>query len=157
MSPLLVAVAAFVLMEPLTALTHRYVMHGIGMAWHRSHHRRWARPRSEDESFFERNDWFPVVFAGVTMVAVALGYNVGAATVLLPAAAGASLYGLAYTFVHEVYIHQRIAFAPRWRALDRLARAHAHHHRTGGAPYGMLLPVTGAHAREWVATRPQSV
>ena len=39
MTVVLVAVAALVLMEPVTALIHRFVMHGFAMGWHRSHHR----------------------------------------------------------------------------------------------------------------------
>lgn len=142
-----VVVCAFVLMEPLTAVVHRVVMHGVGLAWHRSHHRRWFRPRGPGESFFERNDWFPVVFAGLTVLVVAAGYNLGAESLLVPAAAGATLYGLAYAFVHEIYIHQRMAFRWRHPLLDRLAAAHALHHRTGGEPYGMLFPQTSAATR----------
>ena len=38
MTAFLIAFVAFVLMEPVTALVHRFVMHGFGMGWHRSHH-----------------------------------------------------------------------------------------------------------------------
>ncbi len=66
MTDVLVAVAALVLMEPVTALAHRFVMHGFGMGWHRSHH---ESPRT----VLEANDLFPVVFAGVTIVILAIG------------------------------------------------------------------------------------
>ena len=42
-TPAVLAVAALVLMEPLTAVLHRVVFHGFGMGWHRSHH---APPRA---------------------------------------------------------------------------------------------------------------
>jgi aspartate/methionine/tyrosine aminotransferase len=54
---LLIVIVGFVAMEPLTAATHRWVMHGIGEWFHRSHHRPGRKPR------WERNDWFPVAFA----------------------------------------------------------------------------------------------
>jgi beta-carotene 3-hydroxylase len=144
---LAVLAVTFVVMEPVTYLTHRFVMHGVGRRLHRSHHRRWGG-RPDGESFFEANDAFPVVFAGATMVALAVGFNVDGWSVLVPVCAGATLYGAAYAFVHDAYVHQRVAV--RWRsgALDRLAAAHALHHRFGGEPYGMLAPVVPRSVRE---------
>ena len=147
MRSLLVVAVAFVAMEPVTYLAHRFVMHGVGRRLHRSHHRRWPR-RREGDPFLEANDAFPVVFAAATMVAVAVGFNVDGFTVLLPLAVGATLYGAAYAFVHDAYIHDRVAIRRRSRTLDRLAEAHALHHRFGGEPYGMLLPVVPASVRE---------
>ena len=43
MRAVVLAVVAFAAMEPVTAATHRFVMHGVGMALHRSHHRRTHR------------------------------------------------------------------------------------------------------------------
>lgn len=132
---------AFGVMEPVTYLAHRFVMHGFAMAWHRSHHRRRL-------GRFERNDLFPVVFAGMSMMAIAAGFNVPALAVLVPVVVGVGAYGAAYLFVHDLYIHRRLArFTARWAALDRLAAAHDLHHRFGGEPYGMLLPVVPASLR----------
>jgi beta-carotene 3-hydroxylase len=135
---LLVAVAAFVAMEPITYAAHRWVMHGVGMRLHRSHHRRWQRA---GDGFLEANDAFPAVFAGATVVALALGFNVDGWSTLVPICIGVTAYGAAYAFVHDVYVHQRIPLRRRHPLLDRLAEAHALHHRFGGEPYGMLLPV----------------
>ncbi len=144
---LAVVAVAFVVMEPLTYLAHRFVMHGIGMRLHRSHHVRWPARRAGDP-FFEANDAFPVIFAGATMVAIAVGFNVDGLAVLLPMALGATLYGAAYAFVHDGYIHGRVPVRWRHRRLDRLADAHALHHRYGGEPYGMLVPVVPRAVRE---------
>ena len=46
--------APFVAMEGVSYAAHRWVMHGRGMGWHRSHH---APPAAR----FERNDRFPLV------------------------------------------------------------------------------------------------
>jgi beta-carotene 3-hydroxylase len=145
--PALVVVVTFVVMEPVTYLTHRFVMHGLGTRLHRSHHRRWPE-RRPGEPFLEANDAFPVVFAGLTMVALAIGFNVDGLSVLLPICVGATSYGAAYAFVHDVYIHGRVAVRRRSAVLDRLADAHALHHRFGGEPYGMLLPMVPASVRE---------
>lgn len=147
MSTVLVALAAFVVMEPVTALTHRYVMHGIGWVLHRSHHAATA-------GRWEANDAFPVAFAAIVCIAMAIGFNVDGATVLVPAAIGVTAYGAAYALVHDGYIHRRFAVPDRpvvW--LDKLASAHAVHHRHGGGPYGMLLPVVPRRARDQVGER----
>src|SRR3954468_12452394 len=134
MAELLVAAAAFVLMEAVSYLAHRFLMHGPGIAWHRSHHRpEWAR--------FEKNDLFPVVFAAVTVMAMALGTLRPELHLVLVAGVGVTLYGAAYAFVHDVYIHARLGRLPRLAPLEWLKAGHAVHHLFGGEPYGMLLPI----------------
>ncbi|CAB4547482.1 MAG: sterol desaturase family protein [Actinomycetes bacterium] len=141
MRTVLVALAAFVLMEPLTAFAHRYVMHGVGIALHRSHHRR-VRP-GESPQRWEANDAFPLAFATVVMIGFAIGFNVAGFEVLVPIGVGITLYGTAYALVHDVYVHRRLGwFGDRTLpGLERLARAHREHHARNAAPYGMLVPV----------------
>lgn len=139
----ILAAAAFVAMEPVTAATHRWVMHGIGERLHRSHHRmhtdRW-----------EANDAYPVMFAAVVCLGLFVGFNQPGWAALVPVGVGVTLYGAAYATVHDVYIHGRIrVFGDRRVAvLDRLAAAHRVHHLYNGAPYGMLLPVVPRALRE---------
>jgi len=136
-----IAVVAFLVMEPVTYLTHRYVMHGFGIGWHRSHHRR-------RRTTLERNDLYPVVIASSTVAVMALGTLVPALAVLVPIGVGATVYGAVYLFVHDGYIHRRLpGLTARWAPLERLAEAHAVHHRYGEEPYGMLLPVIPARLR----------
>jgi beta-carotene 3-hydroxylase len=147
MGSLAIAVAGFVLMEPLTALTHRYVMHGIGVALHRSHHRR-VRP-GESPRRWEANDAYPVMFAAVVMLGFAAGFNVSGLGALVPLGIGITAYGAAYALVHDAYIHRRIpVFGDRQLpGLERLAAAHRVHHDRNGAPYGMLVPVLARSSR----------
>ncbi|WP_436794429.1 sterol desaturase family protein [Actinospongicola halichondriae] len=147
-----VAVVAFVVMEPVTYLAHRFVFHGAGMFLHRSHHRRWSAPRDTDGRF-EANDVFPLIFASTTMVALAVGFNVDGWSVLLPICVGVTAYGAAYAYVHDVYIHGRLGARRARRSLDRLAVAHSLHHRYGGEPYGMLFPVVPRSLRERASQR----
>lgn len=133
MSPLLLVLVAFVAMEGVSYAAHRWVMHGFAMVWHRSHH----APR---ESFFEKNDLFPVCFSAVGIALFALG--AGGANALWWVAIGVTLYGAVYTFIHEVYIHHRLPVRlPRLAYLEWLREAHRDHHLTGAEPYGMLLPL----------------
>jgi beta-carotene 3-hydroxylase len=141
----IIAVVTLVLMEPVTYLVHRYVMHGVGQGWHISHHRR-RRGR------FERNDLYPVVFAVITFLVMLAGATVESLTVLEPIAAGVMLYGLGYLFVHEVYIHRRFhRFAARLPGFEHLADAHAMHHRFGAEPYGFLAPIVPGAIRRRAA------
>jgi beta-carotene 3-hydroxylase len=136
----LAAAAGFALMEPATYATHRWLMHGPGLALHRSHH---APPDRRGRRFVaERNDWFPVMFGSGVVTAMAVGFNVPGCGVLVPIGVGVTLYGAAYALVHDVYTHQRLgALLGRWRPLEVLAERHRRHHATGGEPYGMLVPV----------------
>jgi beta-carotene 3-hydroxylase len=135
MTSVLVALAALVLMEPVAALAHRFVFHGFGMGWHRSHH---LPPRR----VFEANDLFPVVFAAATIGVLSVGVYVGAGDVLVPIGVGVTAYGVSYLFVHDLVIHRRLAGL---RVPDRLGRrlraAHNVHHLYSRAPYGFLAPI----------------
>ena len=146
MRPLGLVLVAFVLMEPVTALVHRFVMHGVGERLHRSHH----RPTT---GRFEANDAFPVMFAALALAALWLGFHDPALADLVPLAIGVTAYGAAYALVHDAYIHRRIGWFGRRRSgtLERLADAHRIHHLYGGAPYGMLLPVVPRALRERAA------
>jgi beta-carotene 3-hydroxylase len=145
LADVVLVVAALVVMEPLTYLAHRFVMHGFGMGWHRSHHRR--RDRA-----LEANDLFPVVFAGFTIAVMAAGVAITGLHTLVPITIGVSLYGAGYLFVHELYIHRRWArFRARLPVLERLADAHALHHRFGGEPFGFLVPIVPASVRDRAA------
>jgi beta-carotene 3-hydroxylase len=143
----LTALVAFVLMEPFTYAAHRWVMHGFGERLHRSHHRAVPSPG------WEANDGYPVIFAGVVMLALAVGFNVPGAGMLVPVCIGVTAYGLAYALVHDVYIHDRLPLfrGRRFALLDRLADAHRIHHLYNGEPYGMLLPVVPKELRDRAA------
>ena len=140
MTNVLVAVAAFLLMEPFTYAAHRWVMHGIGERLHRSHHVNAAR---NTPTAWETNDVFPLMFASFVMAALALGFNANGFDMLVPVCIGVSVYGMAYFAVHDLYIHRRIRVLGNRRIapLERLAEAHRMHHATNGEPYGMLMPI----------------
>jgi beta-carotene 3-hydroxylase len=136
---MLTTLAAAVFMEPVTALTHRVVMHRRpGWSWHRSHH-------AGRGGGLEANDRFPLVFAAATVGAMAVG-----STRARSVGAGVTLYGVAYALVHDVCIHGRLTGGRpvgRSRWLRYLADAHAVHHRTGAAPYGFLAPIVPMRER----------
>ena len=114
--PVLFAIA-FLSMEGVSYATHRWVMHGVGMGWHRSHH---APPAGG----FERNDLFPVCFSLVGFGAFLSAAVTGTGRCTgWPAAISA--YGAAYLFVHEVYIHRRVSIpAPQFAYFRWLRESH---------------------------------
>lgn len=141
-----IGVLSFVAMEGVSYVTHRWVMHGLGMVWHRSHH-------SPSTTRLEANDLFPVVFSvigfGMFLAASMLG-----STPLFWAAGGVTAYGLAYSFVHEVFIHRRVNVNVRDRRyLVWMRDSHQIHHSLGGEPYGMLFPVVSEARRAEAARR----
>ena len=138
---MLLAGAAFVAMEGVSYLAHRFVMHGAGMVWHRSHHVPTGRR-------FERNDLFPLCFSTVGVSLFALATMGPAIAPLLWVGIGVTAYGASYLFVHEVYIHRRLPVrVPPLGYLEWLRASHRVHHRFGGEPYGMLLPLVSRSAR----------
>ena len=128
---------AVVGMEAAAWWIHKHVMHGWGWGWHRSHH----APRS---GWFERNDLYALVFAGVAIVLIALGSHFRAVEPLRWLGAGMTLYGLLYFVVHDGMVHRRWPFrwVPRNGYLKRLYQAHRLHHALdlpgAGVSFGFL-------------------
>lgn len=129
-------------MEGITWLTHKYVMHGFLWVLHDDHHNK------NHENFFEKNDAFFIIFAGLSMIFYALGTYSPGLNFLLYIGIGITLYGLAYFLVHDVFIHQRFRLFTRtnnfyFRALRKAHKVHHKHlGKEEGECFGMLwVPV----------------
>lgn len=125
--PVLVAIAVltFLAMEVFAWWAHKYVMHGWGWGWHRSHH-------EPHEGLFEKNDLYAVVFASVAIglfVVSSFGHPLVGAL-----ASGITLYGFFYFVVHDGLVHQRWPFraVPHKGYAKRLVQAHRLHHAVRG-------------------------
>lgn len=131
-------VAAFLTMEGVAWLAHRYLMHGWLWHLHVDHH----QPRQGHR--FERNDLFFVIFAVPAIACFIAGFPELTAPFWI--ATGISLYGLAYFLVHDLFIHQRakIFRNANSRYFRAIRRAHKMHHKhlgpEEGECFGMLLP-----------------
>ncbi|WP_312319850.1 sterol desaturase family protein [Atlantibacter hermannii] len=121
----LIVVLSAAAMEAVAAFSHRYIMHGFGWRLHRSHH----SPRT---GWFELNDLYAVVFAGLAIVLIAVG--TAGVWPLQWIGAGMTLYGVLYFLVHDGLVHQRWPFhwVPRKGYLKRLWLAHRFHHAVNG-------------------------
>ena len=122
-------------MELFAWAAHRWVMHGWGWGWHRSHH----EPRG---GWFEKNDLYALVFAGVAIGLIAAGTS--GIWPLQWIGAGMTLYGALYFIVHDGLVHQRWPWrwVPRAGYAKRLYQAHRLHHalhgREGCVSFGFL-------------------
>lgn len=136
---ILLVVLAFVTMEFVAWFTHKYIMHGLGWFLHKDHHVK------DHEGFFERNDFFFLVFAIPGMVLIYLGTLGGMADNLFFIGLGITLYGIAYFIVHDIFIHQRFKVFRNSDSvyLRAIRRAHKVHHKhlnkQDGECFGMLL------------------
>ena len=133
-----IVIATFFAMEWVAWATHKYLMHGLLWFFHRDHHVR------ENKGFFEKNDFFFLIFAipGASLSIggwLTPGWNVGFLIGL-----GITAYGMAYFLVHDVFIHQRFrwfkkAKHPYFKAIKTAHHAHhTHISKEDGECFGML-------------------
>ncbi len=127
----ILVVVVFFLMEGATWFIHKYVMHGFLWTLHRDHH---------DHSHtgeLERNDLFFVIFATPAITLLYFGVMQDFNYVFY-IGLSITLYGMAYFFVHDIFIHQRINFLHNTQNPYLLAirRAHKQHHKHIGKEKG---------------------
>jgi beta-carotene 3-hydroxylase len=124
-------------MEFIAWSAHKYLMHGTMWYFHRDHH-------SGKQGFFERNDFFFLIFAIPSWLFIMLGmiYN---NYVFVWIGYGVAVYGFIYFVVHDVYIHRRFKWlrdieTPYFMAMRK---AHKVHHKylgkEDGECFGLLL------------------
>lgn len=120
----LIVLITFILMEGATWLIHKYIMHGFLWVLHRDHH------DHSHEGPLERNDLFFVIFAVPAILLMYYGADAGY-NALFYIGVGITLYGIAYFFVHDIFIHQRIRFLRQTNNpyLLSIRRAHKQHHK----------------------------
>lgn len=119
------------LMECVTWLTHKYVMHGLMWYFHADHH------QPKYENVFERNDIFFVIFAIPSIVLFYYGVE-GGINYLFFIGLGITIYGFCYFMIHDVLIHQRFKWFKNTKNkyLVGLRKAHKVHHKHLGKEHG---------------------
>ncbi len=131
MMNLLIIFLVFTLMEGATWLIHKYIMHGFLWSLHRDHH------DHNHDGALERNDWFFAIFATPAIALMYFGAEAGY-NYLFYMGVGITLYGAAYFFVHDIFIHQRIKVLRDTKNpyLLSIRRAHKQHHKHTGKEHG---------------------
>ena len=132
-----VTIGTFFFMEFMAWFTHKYVMHGLLWSLHNDHH-------NPHPGFFERNDAFFLIFAIPSAAFFILG-SMDGIDYRFFIGLGILLYGFAYFFVHDLFIHQRIKVLTKTKNpyLRALRKAHKVHHKhlgkEDGECFGMLI------------------
>ncbi len=133
---IIIVICTFFVMEGITWLTHRYIMHGFLWTLHKDHHQK-------GPGFFEKNDAFFLIFAIPSWLLIMLGV-IYKSELSIAIGSGVTLYGVAYFMVHEVIIHQRLKFFSRTNNtyVRTIRWAHKMHHKHldkyEGESFGML-------------------
>ncbi len=134
---ILIVIIAFISMEAVAWLTHRFVMHGLLWSLHHDHHKK------DSYGFLEKNDYFFLIFACPGILGFYFGAEQGY-NYLFYIGLGITIYGAAYFFIHDIFIHQRIKFLRNsdnfyFRALRRAHKIHHKHlGKDEGECFGML-------------------
>ena len=134
---LLITILTYFLMEIITWINHKYIMHGILWYLHEDHH------QPKYQNIFEKNDAFFVMGAIPSITLFYFGVNPELNDMCF-IGLGMLLYGLTYFLIHDVLIHQRFKWFKHTknRYLIGLRKAHKVHHKhlgkEGGECFGLL-------------------
>ena len=134
----LILILTFLTMEFVAWFTHKYIMHGFLWFLHEDHH------KTNNENVFEKNDFFFLIFAipGIILLIFGLEANFN---YYFWIGMGISMYGFAYFFVHDLFIHQRLKVLrnTKNKYLRSVRKAHKIHHKNigkyDGVCFGMLF------------------
>ncbi len=132
----LIVFAAFICMEAVAWLSHKYIMHGLLWRLHKDHH------QPKEGQVIEHNDSFFIIFATPAIICFYLGFDDFSFPFWI--AIGITLYGIGYFFIHDIFIHQRIKLLRNANSLyfKAIRRAHKMHHKhlekENGECFGML-------------------
>lgn len=120
----LVVIISFCLMEGVAWFTHKYIMHGVLWFLHKDHH------DHSNSGKTEKNDYFFVIFSLPAILLIYWG-SVRDFDYVFYIGLGIALYGMAYFFVHDIFIHQRIKIFKNTENVYLLGmrRAHKQHHK----------------------------
>ena len=128
----------FLLMEPVTWFIHKYIMHGILWNLHKDHH------DHSHEGKLEKNDYFFFIFSLPAIILIYHGSS-DHFNHMFYIGLGITLYGIAYFFVHDIFIHQRIKIfrdtnSPYFMAIRRAHKQHHKHiNKEKGECFGFLF------------------
>ena len=144
---ILLVAGAYIVMEGITWLTHKYVMHGFLWYLHKDHHK-------TEPGFFEKNDAFFAIFAIPTIILLWFG-TYRDMWWLQAIGFGIMAYGFSYFIVHDVIIHQRFKWFSKSKStyVRAIRWAHKMHHKHlekyEGESFGMLY----VHKKYWEKVR----
>ncbi len=135
---ILIVVGTFLGMEGVAWIAHKFLMHGWLWNLHEDHH------KTNPTSFFEKNDYFFLIFALPGIACLAIGSFYAPLHLLMFIGIGITIYGFAYFMIHDIFIHQRFKWLRNADSVyfRAIRRAHKMHHKhlgkEDGECFGML-------------------
>ncbi len=146
----LIAFAAFWVMEFVAWSNHKFVMHGFLWKWHADHHindnKKSGQQTEHYKPGFEKNDYFFLIYTIPAIILLLVGFYFNI-TAIIAAGIGISLYGSTYFVIHDIVIHQRLKIPflmnIKNQYIQSIIRAHLAHHRGKNIKdfdnYGLLI------------------
>lgn len=132
-----IVILTFCIMEFVAWFTHKYIMHGFLWNLHKDHHQK-------EPGFFEKNDFFFLVFAIPSALCFIFG-SLNGIDFRFWIGTGIAIYGFTYFLVHEIFIHQRFSWLKKTdnRYFKGIRKAHQVHHKHlgkgEGECFGLLI------------------
>ena len=128
--PTIITLATFMTMEAVAWGMHKFVMHGLLWYLHEDHHQ-------VEPGFFEKNDWFFVMFALPSSLCMYFG-GIAGFDFRFFIGLGILLYGICYFLVHDVLIHRRFKWFDKTNNVyfRAIRKAHKVHHKHLGKEHG---------------------
>ncbi len=128
----IIVIGTFLGMEGVAWSAHKFVMHGLLWNLHEDHHKK------NPTSFFEKNDYFFLIFALPGIASLGIGSFYEPLRPLMYVGIGITLYGFAYFIVHDIFIHQRFKWLRNADSVyfRAIRRAHKMHHKHLGKEHG---------------------
>ena len=113
---------AFILMEFIAILSHKYIMHGPGWFLHKSHHKK-------HNNKFELNDIYFIFFSIPSILCIIYGI-LNNHNFLFFIGIGIMLYGLVYLILHDLIVHKRFGIKMNFKNsyLKKIKNSHLKHH-----------------------------
>jgi beta-carotene 3-hydroxylase len=96
------------------------------------------------KGFFEKNDYYALVFTPIAIFCIVFGDLNDEYWYLFHIGLGITLYGLFYFIFHDLIVHRRLKFkfATKSKYMKRIMHAHYVHHKThtkeGAEAFGFL-------------------
>ena len=137
MTQFLIVLTAFIFMEFAAWATHKYLMHGVLWFLHEDHHVSTGR-------IMQKNDSFALIFA-IPSASGFIFVSINQNDLLFFSGLGILVYGFAYLFVHDIFIHRRIKIfnKPKSAYLKAVLFEHRKHlaseFKEDGEFFGMLF------------------
>lgn len=131
---ILIVLCTVGMMESLSWAMHKFLFHGPLWFIHKTHH-------SVKHSFFELNDVFSLLFAGLSLYLMYIDREILGYKFFI--GVGISLYGIIYFIIHDWFVHQRFKpFKSKNTYLTSVRKAHKLHHKSmkkeQGKAFGLL-------------------